>query len=90
MVQMAKRNEEFNKWWQYWMSTLAQNRVVVRHLTSGNKPRAYVEPTVDIQTPASCTLRDPVTRMASFKARIKAPSLNGLWIKSRSGNSQLM
>ena len=50
MVQMAKRNEEFNKWWQYWMSTLAQNRVVVRHPTSGNKPRAYVEPTVDAST----------------------------------------
>jgi hypothetical protein len=36
MVQMAKGNEEFNKWWQYWMSTLAQNRVIVSHPTSGN------------------------------------------------------
>ena len=41
----AKGNEEFNKWWQYWMSTLAQNRV--KHPTSGKKPDANVELTVD-------------------------------------------
>jgi hypothetical protein len=41
----AKGNEEFNKWWQYWMSTLAQNRV--EHPTSGKKPDANVELTVD-------------------------------------------
>jgi hypothetical protein len=42
----AKGNEEFNKWWKYWMSTFAQNRVVVRHPASGNKP-PDVEPTGD-------------------------------------------
>jgi hypothetical protein len=42
----AKGNEEFNKWWKYWMSTLVQNRVVVRHPASGNKP-PDVEPTGD-------------------------------------------
>ena len=47
MVQMAKRNEEFNKWWQYWISTLAQNRVIVSHPRPGNKPCADVERTVD-------------------------------------------
>jgi hypothetical protein len=33
----AKENEEFDKWWRHWISTLAQSRIVVKHPASGNK-----------------------------------------------------
>ena len=43
----AKENEEFHKWWQHWISTLAQSRIVVKHSASGNKSDEDLERTVD-------------------------------------------
>ena len=43
----AKENEEFDKWWQRWISTLAQRRSVVKHPAYGNKSGDDVECTTD-------------------------------------------
>lgn len=43
----VKENEEFDKWWQHWISTLAQRRIVVKHPAYGNKSGDDVEGTTD-------------------------------------------
>jgi hypothetical protein len=40
----AKENEEFDKWWQHWIATVGQNRMV-KHPVSGNEPGDDVERT---------------------------------------------
>jgi hypothetical protein len=86
---MAKRNEEFNKWWQYCMSTLAQNRVIVSHPTPGNKPCADVERTVDTN---SGNLYTPQPRESySLASRLdQGATTERVSIKLGSGDSQLM
>jgi hypothetical protein len=37
-------NAEFDKWWQDWITTVAQSCTVVKHAASGNKPGGDVVP----------------------------------------------
>jgi hypothetical protein len=37
-------NAEFDKWWQDWISTVAQSGTVVEHAAFGNKPGDDVVP----------------------------------------------
>jgi hypothetical protein len=41
----AKENEEFDKWWQHWIATVAQSCMVAEHPASGNKLGDDVVPT---------------------------------------------
>jgi hypothetical protein len=43
----AKENEEFDKWWKHWISTLAQSRTVVKHQVSENKSGDDLERTAN-------------------------------------------
>ena len=64
----AKGNEEFIKWWQYWMSTLAQNRI--KHPTSGKKPRRECKTHCGYELLGTWTPRNSVNCMASFEASV--------------------
>jgi hypothetical protein len=43
----AKENGEFDKWWQLWISTLAQGRIAIRRPTSGNESGDDLECTAE-------------------------------------------
>ena len=40
-------NAEFDKWWQDWITTVAQRCTVVEHAASANKPGEDVVPKLD-------------------------------------------
>ena len=43
-------NVEFDRWWQHWITTVAQTAKVVKHPTSGNKPGDDVVPKLGVFT----------------------------------------
>jgi hypothetical protein len=40
----AKENDEFDKWWQRWIATVAQSCAVAEHSEFANKPSDDVVP----------------------------------------------